>query len=71
MTRSCCRTCRLRFSAATAAELTACPFCDQPLEQLPAATTMGFRLLAVDALAADDAAVERAAARTRPPRPPE
>jgi hypothetical protein len=71
MTRSCCRTCRLRFSPATSSQLAACPFCHQPLERLSPDTTLGFRLLALDALAAYDATVDRAAARTRRPQRPE
>jgi hypothetical protein len=62
MTRSCCLHCGLRFSPATAAELSACPFCVQPLELVPAPAALGLKLIALDALAADEAAVERAAA---------
>jgi hypothetical protein len=62
MTRSCCPSCRLRFSRATASHLAACPFCAHPLELVPAAAVVGFKLIAVDALAGDDAAAEQAVA---------
>ena len=58
MTRSCCPTCRLRFSRATAAELVACPFCAAALEVRPPAALLGFRLIALDALLADDQPAE-------------
>jgi hypothetical protein len=53
MTQSCCPTCRLRFSRATAAHLVTCPFCAAALASLPAGAALGFRLLAMDGLAAD------------------
>jgi hypothetical protein len=54
MTRSCCPTCRLRFSRATAAHLVACPFCAQPLDLLPASAALGCKRIAVDGLASPD-----------------
>ncbi|MCW3001790.1 MAG: hypothetical protein JWQ20_1088 [Conexibacter sp.] len=62
MTRSCCPSCRLRFSRQTASHLVACPFCAQPLDQLPAAAAIGFKLIAVDVLAGRDIAEEQAIA---------
>ena len=56
MTRSCCPSCRLRFSRATAAHLKACPFCAQPLDQLPASQALGFKRIAVDGLVSAEAA---------------
>jgi hypothetical protein len=50
MTQSCCPSCRLRFSRATAAHLAACPFCAVPLQNLRADAALGFRLLAIDGL---------------------
>jgi hypothetical protein len=60
MTRSCCPTCRLRFSRATAVHLTACPFCAQPLQDQPVTALLGFKLIANDALLADEPAVDQA-----------
>lgn len=54
MTQSCCPSCRLRFSRMTAAHLVACPFCAVPLQNLSADAALGFRLLAMDGLAADE-----------------
>jgi hypothetical protein len=62
MTRSCCPSCRLRFSRATAAHLAACPFCAQPLEQLTASAALGYKRMAVDDLASTDAVAEQAIA---------
>jgi hypothetical protein len=62
MTRSCCPSCRLRFSRATAAHLVACPFCAQPLEVLVAAEALGYKRIAVDGLARTDAAESQAIA---------
>jgi hypothetical protein len=56
MTRSCCPTCRLRYSRTTAAHFTACPFCAQPLQDLPVAAVLGYKLIANDALLADESA---------------
>jgi hypothetical protein len=56
MTRSCCPSCRLRFSRATSAHLTACPFCAQPLDELPASAALGFKRIAVDGLVSTEAA---------------
>jgi hypothetical protein len=53
MTRSCCPSCRLRFSRATAAQLVACPFCATALQELAPSAVLGFRLIALDALPAD------------------
>jgi hypothetical protein len=73
MTRSCCVPCGLRFSRATAAETNACPFCLRPLDSVPPEATLGLKLVAVEALAVDEAAVEQAAllleAATPPDRP--
>jgi hypothetical protein len=46
--------------------LAACPFCAQPLELLPAASALGFKLIAVDALASSDTAAEQAIALSVP-----
>jgi len=68
MTRSCCPTCRLRFSRATAAQLGRCPFCGQPSRDASAAEVLGFRLMAIDPLVAPDAtAVAVALAKPRAP----
>jgi hypothetical protein len=56
MTRSCCPTCRLRFSRATAVHLTACPFCAQPLQDQSAAVVLGYKLIGNDTLLADEPA---------------
>jgi hypothetical protein len=53
MTQSCCPTCRLRFSRVTAAHLVTCPFCAAELASLSADAVLGFRLLAMDGLAAE------------------
>jgi len=50
MTRSSCPTCRLRFTRVTAAHLSACPFCAQPLQAEPAAAMLGYRLLSIEPL---------------------
>ncbi len=57
MTRSCCPSCRLRFSPQTAAQLQSCPFCAGPVELLPASALLGFSLVAIDPLLDDDHAV--------------
>ena len=57
MTRRCCLPCGLRFSRATAAELTNCPFCARPLELVSSEAALGLKLVAMDALDADEAAV--------------
>jgi hypothetical protein len=54
MTRSCCPSCRLRFSRATASHLAACPFCATALQDLAPSALLGFRLIALDALLAED-----------------
>jgi hypothetical protein len=48
----------LRFSPATAAHLTACPFCAAALQARPAAGAIGYKLIAVDALLGDDPVAE-------------
>jgi hypothetical protein len=58
MTRSCCPTCRLRFSRATAVHLVACPFCAGALQDLAPAALLGYRLIALDGLLADDPVAE-------------
>ena len=54
MTRSCCPSCRLRFSRATASHLVTCPFCAGALQDLAPSAMLGFRLIALDAVLADD-----------------
>jgi hypothetical protein len=54
MARSCCPSCRLRFSRATASHLVACPFCATALQELAPSALLGFRLIALDELLADD-----------------
>jgi hypothetical protein len=45
MTQLCCPSCRLRFTRAAAALLTACPDCGLVLEPVPAArAALGYRL---------------------------
>jgi hypothetical protein len=70
MTRSCCPSCRLRFSRVTATTLRHCPFCAGPVEQLAATALVGFRLVAVDDLLTDepDIAVAVAVALPVPPK---
>jgi hypothetical protein len=74
MTQSCCPTCRLRFSRATAAHLVTCPFCAAPLATLAADAALGFRLLAMEGLAADlpldESSLTRAATLPPPPDAP-
>jgi hypothetical protein len=44
-TRKCCASCRIRFTAASAAYLSACPACGESLEPLAGlAGAMGYRL---------------------------
>jgi hypothetical protein len=57
VTRTCCPSCRLRFSTATAAHLETCPFCAGPLDQRLPDAVLGFKLMAMDGLAADEPAV--------------
>ena len=46
MTRSCCPSCRLRFTHAAAAVLVACPSCDEELHEVSdVAELVGYRLL--------------------------
>jgi hypothetical protein len=71
MTRSCCPSCRLRFSRATAAHLVACPFCAAALQDLSPTAVLGFRLIAHDALADDPVAEALAVSLPVPPRRPE
>jgi hypothetical protein len=56
MTRSCCPSCRLRFSRATAATIRHCPFCAEPIQQLPPSEAMGLKLVSIDPLTGDDPA---------------
>jgi hypothetical protein len=70
MTRSCCPPCRLRFSRATAASLTACPFCAGPIQQLPASAAVGLKLVAVDPLLDDEPAIAQAVALSLSATPP-
>ena len=45
MTHACCASCRIRFTQAAAAYLTACPSCGQPPQRLAApAGVVGYRL---------------------------
>jgi hypothetical protein len=57
MTRSCCPSCRLRFSPATATHLRSCPFCAGPVHLLPASAIVGFSLVAIDSLLDDEPAI--------------
>ena len=60
MTRSSCPTCRLRFTRVTASHLASCPFCAQPLQAVPAGDVLGYRLLSIEPLLAQEpAAVAR------------
>jgi hypothetical protein len=45
MTHVCCPSCRLRFTAAAAAHLDACPACGEPPQQARAADAVGLRLV--------------------------
>jgi len=45
MTHVCCPSCRLRFTAAAAARLEACPGCGEPPQFASAEGTVGFRLV--------------------------
>lgn len=62
MARSCCPSCRLRFSRATATHLRSCPFCAGPLQMRPASEVVGLKLVAVDPLLDDEPAVARSVA---------
>jgi hypothetical protein len=57
MARSCCPSCRLRFSRATAAQFRSCPFCAGPVHVLPASAVVGFSLVAIEPLLGEDHAV--------------
>ena len=70
MTRSCCPSCRLRFSRATASHLAACPFCATALQDLAPSAVLGFRLIALDALLVDDQVNEALAVSMPLPVPP-
>jgi hypothetical protein len=49
MTRISCRACRLRFTGAAAAHLTACPECGEPLQALAGPEgALGFRLFRLE-----------------------
>jgi hypothetical protein len=49
MTHACCPACRLRFSPAAAAHLTACPACGDPLKPMAALEgAVGFRLFKLE-----------------------
>lgn len=51
MTHVCCPRCRLRFTAAASAYITACPQCgEQPQTITSAASALGFRLLGAEDL---------------------
>lgn len=51
MTAACCADCRMRFSPAAAAYLTACPACGEPLEpQAGLAGAVGCRLFRLEDL---------------------
>lgn len=62
MTRSCCSTCRLRFSR-EGSSLRFCPFCAGPLQAVPATAMVGYQLFAIGDLDIDDHAVEASLAR--------
>jgi hypothetical protein len=69
MTRTCCPSCRLRFSRETAARLTACPWCAGQLDLLAADAVLGFRLTALDEVPTD-IDLDGAAGATVPAWPP-
>jgi len=49
MTHACCASCRLRFTPAGAAYLTACPACGEPLQPLAGlAEAVGYRLFRLE-----------------------
>jgi hypothetical protein len=49
MTHLCCRDCRLRFTAAPAAHLVACPECGEPPQRLAGLEeSVGFRLFRLE-----------------------
>ncbi len=49
MTRACCPDCRLRFTAAAAAYLAACPVCGEPPQTLAGLeSVVGFRLFRLE-----------------------
>jgi hypothetical protein len=72
MTRSCCPSCRLRFSPATATHLRSCPFCAGPVQLLPASALLGFGLVAIDPLLDDELPIAESVALPPPsvPTPP-
>lgn len=68
MTRSCCPSCRLRFSRATATHLRSCPFCAGPIDLLPASAVVGFSLVAMDPLLDVEVPIAQSVALPLPPR---
>jgi hypothetical protein len=62
MTRACCPHCRLRYSPATAAHLSACPFCGRALDLLPPEAALGCRLLALRGSSVRDDEIDALAA---------
>ncbi len=54
MTHACCPSCRLRFSPAASAYITACPQCGEPPEHISSlAHAVGFRLVTSEDLPID------------------
>ena len=47
MTHPCCTECRVRFASDRVTTSTACPLCDGPLDELPAAEVLGYALAAM------------------------
>jgi hypothetical protein len=64
MTQLCCPRCRLRFTGAAGASLTACPRCGEPPEEMArAAQALGFQLVVQDHRLPDALLVAVAAAK--------
>jgi hypothetical protein len=68
MTHRCCTSCRARFAAERGAAPDICPLCGRPADHLPAASLVGFRLVATPA-AAEPSLEQAVAAALAPPRP--
>jgi hypothetical protein len=66
MTRSCCPTCRVRFSRATAASTRSCPFCAGPIHLLPVDAVLGLKLVAIEPLLDDEPSLAQAVALALP-----
>ena len=50
MTHACCPDCRLRVLSTCPADATSCPGCSQPMAQISAAESIGYRLVDVPPL---------------------